>query len=214
VTHYARFAAAHRTIAAIGDPAWHRCQQDLDAIAPTMREVIARMMDARPSALGAASYDGPVVTGGAASSSTERLALTPTPMLTDLGQLVRAIAALDQAARMVDHPAAVAHASKHAAILWRLCQVWKPHAPTDRDRRAVEQENTVVDPGCEHHARLHIYEPVYRTGNPGGNMPHPMALCEACYFQVLRKGKLPTGDWIEARRRTGKAERIRVVPGA
>jgi hypothetical protein len=97
-----------------------------------------------------------------------------------------------------------------AHVVWRIAVAYQARQPSAKDQREVEATN---EPGCEHHARLHIFEPVFRTNDVGGNLPHPMALCHACHDQVRRKGKLPTGDWIEERRRTGKAERIRVAPG-
>ena len=53
----------------------------LDACAPHALTAFQRMQDARASALGAASYDGPKVTGTGSDklTQTERLATTPDP---------------------------------------------------------------------------------------------------------------------------------------
>lgn len=181
---------------------------DLNAAAPHFRNAVARLMDARPSALGAASYDGPGVAGGGTSSSTERLALNPDRTSVDLTNLDAALAGLVLLARTPDGNTRAICA--RARTVWTITSVWTPKAATDRDRRDLTRANLDRDPGCEHHARQGAYELAAHTGTVSGNLDLPMALCSFCYWQVRRKGQLPNGDAME-RHRQGKTERERIV---
>ena len=71
------------------DPRLAPACEDIDRALIGFRAACHRMQDARASALGAASYDGPNVTSsGGSSSSTERLALTHDPTAADRAALM------------------------------------------------------------------------------------------------------------------------------
>lgn len=152
---------------------------------------IARLMDARPALPGAASTDGTRGRGG--TSSVEALALAPDPVAAEIRQL-------DQVLRRM---------AVDALWLRGLVDRWTPHAPTQRDLREVERINTPAN-DCEHHTAAGIYEEATRpSGTVAGNLPHPMRLCEFCWWQVYRKGTLPRADVLDEMHHTGKRPRQR-----
>lgn len=96
-----------------------------------------------------------------------------------------------------------------ARTVWRIIQHWAPHPPTPKDLREVRTLN--MADGCAHHATAKLFETATHHGDVKGNLPHPMALCDYCYWQVYRKGKLPSGEAMDKRHRTGKDEMERIT---
>ena len=204
-----RLAAASET-----NPKLEPAFDDLHTCAPRFREAVAAIMFARKDGLAAASYDGPSVTvGGKGASTVERLAGT-----VDRTGATRDLAALDDALRKLAAQTAHPHTRErwictHARTLWRITQAWNAADPTERQKRDAEAvRRGAEDIGCEHHAKAGIFQPS-RPGltDVAGNLPLPMRLCDQCWWQVKRKGKLPTGEWMQERNRTGKDELERVI---
>lgn len=127
---------------------------------------------------------------------------------TDLAQLDDAIRHLtDKLGRLHQRPhQPMVH---DARTVWRIIQQWAPRKATSKDLREVAAAN--AQDGCTNHARIGVFEPVHRTGTVGGNLALPAALCSSCYDQVRRNGKVPTGEWMERRQRTGKNEMERIT---
>jgi hypothetical protein len=202
---YQVLSEAATTITAHLDPELSVAVQDLAALLPRFTEACRRLQDSRPTALGAASYDGPSVTSTGTSDPTGRLALTPDHHARDRKQLDRLVVDLSRLAKHA--PQHVKRVSSDAYQLRRLVEAWTPRAPSDRDRRQVEHAN---DKGlCEHHRTVGLVEYTEHTGTVSGNLNLPMALCGPCYWQVRRTGKLPSGEWMERRARLGKDEGVR-----
>lgn len=207
----------HRRIVALADTYdLTLAAADMDHIAPRFLTACQRMQDARPGLPGAASYDGPAVSGSGTDRLThpERLACQPDRTQADRERLDELLHSLERITRPND--GVIVDQSKHAAAitagvlsLRKLIDAWTPRTPNARDLRIVQVANSApVD--CEHHATAGIFEPVHRTGNAGGNLDLPTRLCLACYNYVRRNGKLPSGEWMERRRRTGKDDKERV----
>lgn len=195
------------TLAASSDT-WKLCATDLDYCADKDRFRIAvrQLQDSRPGQPGAQALDGKTSGGGRAESVQERL----------IGQVDRS--AMDR--RLLDtslrgvvvgiRRSDLTLATGSAAMLRRLVDVWCTRPASDLDRRNALEENRKLE-GCQHHQTANIFEPVTRpTTTCGGRLPLPMDLCEHCYFQLVRKEKLPTGEAMELRRRLGKDEKERV----
>lgn len=178
---------------------------DLEATQPRFLQACQALQDARRTALGAASMDGPGGSSSAISDSTARLALTPDQFAHDRLNLDLALSTLVKYARHAPRHASKVCAAAHN--LRRITEAHTPKAPTDRQRRQVEHAN---DKGlCDHHRTVSLVEMAEHTGTVSGNLKVPLSLCAACYWQVRRTGKLPTAEWMETRARTGKAERLR-----
>lgn len=147
---------------------------DLEVCADNLGAAVARMMAARPGVPGAASYDGPSVSGGGSS-------LTPTERAADQRMRGdRTQADIDQMDR------ALREIGRYALVLRRIVESWTPHAPTDRDKRDVERAN---DPTpecalCRMHANVH--EPVHRSGR-----------CRWCYDFAKRIGRVPAKEELQ-----------------
>ena len=208
---------------------------DLDLVAPDALQAFRRMQDARAGLPGAQAYDAPTVSGGAASSSTERAAVgttcvrcdepgacrcaaTPPMDLTSLDRrtLDHTLNRLDLITRpgqLVTDPAEwCRNVTNLCLTLRRLIEAWTPHHASDRDRRQVAKINRpeAADTWCEHHKQADLHEPAEHYGTVSGNLDHPMHLCGYCYWQVRRNGKLPNANAMEKRHRTGKNEKERV----
>jgi len=199
-----------RLTAALPDhPKLEQAVTDLNTIAPRFREAVQRMQDARPSALGAASYDGPTVTGGGAtSSSTERLAVQEDRTADDRRRLDRALRELDIQSRCPT--SRERWICEHAQTVWRIINAWTPHAPTDKQRETVEQSNAAPEPLCQcctPHRAKGCAERVHRTGDAAGNLPAPLGLCHWCYRFALRTGRLPTKGEVQ---RNDNGQRVMV----
>lgn len=143
---------------------------------------LQRLLDARRGYPGANAYDG---TGGGPStgSPVERTALTPDPVGSERAQLD---AVLNRLAR-------------DTTWLAGFVARWTPHAPTTRDRLAVDRANH-PDPTCDHCTPWRpkgTVWPVHATGTVAGNLDLPLALCEWCYGRVRRTGALPTRRQVE-----------------
>lgn len=175
---------------------YRRALDDAEYIVDKLGPAEQRMMDARPGLPGAQAFDSPSVSGGTSSSPTERTALATV----EHGNKATAdIRAMDDAIRGMAH---------HAANLRRLVDAYTPHAATGKDKARVERANDPTD--CEHHTAAGIYEPASTTGKAGGNLAHPMRLCEFCYREVYRKGVLPRGEVLVTRHHKGKDPMVKV----
>ena len=163
--------------------------------ATEVAEAIRRLMDARPALPGAGGQGGGGRVKGSHADPTLSLAMKP-------DRVAREIAQLDDVLRRM---------SVDAQWLRSFVDRWQPHAPTDRDRREVEQANDGHDPLCQHctdHRRPGDAQPVHRTGTVNGNLPLSMGLCRWCYDRVRTDGRLPSGDRLE-RLRSFKADAVR-----
>lgn len=188
------FAATHARLVASGAPGIDQALDDLAAIAPVFRRTVAAMMAARPSACGAASYDGPMVTGGGSSSSTERLALSPSPVAHDIATLDSALLELDLLSHHPGNAGAAGVICRNARTLWRIVSVWTPKAPTDKQRREVEQVNdpTPECHPCRDHADRH--EPARTTTDIAGTYDQAVPLCRWHADFAVKAGRPASRD--------------------
>ena len=181
---------------------------DLHTCAPRFREAVAAIMFARKDGLAAAAYDGPSVTvGGKGASTVERLAGT-----VDRTGATRDLLALDDALRKLAAQSLLPHTRErwictHARTLWRITSAWTPHAPSDKQRTEVARTND-PEAECAHHRLFGSFEPVHRTTDGPGLLPHPLPLCRWCYDRLRTDGVLPTADRMQ-RLATGRADRVR-----
>lgn len=185
------------------------CAADLDYCATDDRFQIAvrQMQDARPGLPGAASYEGKTSIGGRSDSVPERLLLTPDPGAADRALLDRLLRTLAYALNHDQHQ----RATTAAKTLWNLVNANCTRPASDLDRRKALEENRKLE-GCQHHQTANIFEPVYKAATTvAGRVQPPMDLCEPCYDHVRRYDKLPSGEWIDRRQRTGKSEGERVT---
>ena len=188
------------------DPALAVAVADLHYCANHFLEAAQRLQDARPSSLGSAGSDGPAVSGSGISNPTARLALAQDPTAIDRAMMDLALRTLVRHARNAPaHPRQIGSA---AHTLRRIVTAWTPRHPTDKDKRNVEHLND--RDLCAHHRTAGLVEYVVHTGTVSGNLPQPLGLCSACYWQVRRTGSLPSAEWLEQRARTGKASKIYV----
>lgn len=202
-----------RVRAAAADyPVLSRAADDLDACAPSALEAFRRMQDARPGLPGAQAYDAPTVSGGSAGlTQPERLADQQDRTEADRRLLDTTLNQLDVLTRsglVTDSGEWCRNVTIRCLTLRRLVESWTPHRPTDKQRRAVAAANDGT--WCEHHRSASIDEPAEHHGTVSGNLAIPMDLCGFCYWQVRRKGRLPSGEAMERRKRTGKNEKERV----
>ena len=185
---------------------YRRALDDAEYIVDKLGPAEQRMMDARPGLPGAQAFDSPSVSGGGNGGPVEAaLNLTGGTEETDdnwkhpVDQARTDIAAMDTAIREM---------TKHAAILRRLIDTYTPHAASSKDKARVERANDPTD--CEHHTAAGIFEPCTTTGKAGGNLPHPMRLCDFCYREVYRKGRLPRGEVLVERHHKGTDPMVKV----
>lgn len=200
----------HRaTVLAATNEAWALCAADLTYCATDDRFRIAvrQLQDARPGLPGAQDYSSSKTSSGGRSDSVpERLLLTEDRSAGDRRQLDDNLRML---ARFLDHGSA-GPAIQAAHNLRRLVDVWCTRPASDLDRRKALEENRKLE-GCQHHQTANIFEPVTRPNTTcGGRLALPLDLCEHCYFCLIRKDRLPTGEAMELRRRLGKDEKERV----
>lgn len=208
---YERCRTAVRTLSIDHDLAL--ALTDLDLVAPFAYRAFCSMQDARPGLPGAQAYDAPSVSGGSSNGShPERMAEQDDRTEADRRLLDHTLSHLWFLVRpgvIMDPDQAVKNITADALVLRRLIEAWTPRPPTDKQRRDLTVANAApVD--CEHHATAGIFEPMHAHGTVGGNLDLPMRLCLACHNQVRRNGKLPSGEWMERRRRSGKDEKERV----
>lgn len=226
---YERFTQIRTRVTALDLP---DAAADLDWCDTRFTQAARRMQDARAGLPGAQAYDAPTVTGGSSGSPVERGAVGRTCVRCDepdacgcarsvpgdrtqpdrelLDLLLNRLWYDVRPTTLHTEPDKVrARVARDCLTLRRLIEAWSAHQPTPRDKRQVEAANAApVD--CEHHATAGIFEPVAHTGTVSGNLDLPMRLCSYCYWQVKRKGKLPSGEAMERRKRTGKDEKEKV----
>ena len=173
-----------------GDERLAQAAADLAACQPDALAAFQRMQDARASSLGAASYDGPMVTGGGSSSSTERLALTADRTASDR---LRCDVLLQRLTLLSRFPKPNAgRIANDARLLWQLVAAWTPKAATAKDQREVQRRNDAT-PECAHtRATVGTFEPVHRTSDFGCLLPSAMPVCLWVYKFTKAHGRLPT----------------------
>lgn len=187
---------------------------DLDHIEPLFLTAAQRQQDARQGLPGAQAYDAPAVAGSGAERLTqpERLAAHPDRTSADRALLDRLLHDLELATRpgdvILDSAEWSRLVTRDCLTLRRLVDAWTPHEPSARDQRDVAVENDGA--WCEHHRTARLDEPAEHYGTVSGNLSLPMHLCGYCYWQVRRKGRLPPGEAMVKRHRTGKDEKEKV----
>ena len=197
------------------DPKLTVAVEDLDHAAPNALAAFRRMQDARAGLPGAQAYDSPSVSGGAYSGAhPERMAEQTDTTAHDRHQIDASLRTLDTFTRpggvIGDWSEWRRIIGVHAYQVRRIVDVWTPHAPTDKQRQAVEAANTPAVPLCDHctpHRAKGCTEPVHRTGDAAGNLDEPLGLCHWCYRFVLRVGRLPDKREIE---RNDNGQRVMV----
>lgn len=156
--------------------AYRHALTDLTAIEHTIAAAQARLWDARSPLPGAASYDGPTVSGGSSTSPTERHAINGDPTQRDRD-------AFDKALR---------HLTTQAAVLRRLVDTWTPHAASSKDRAQVERANDPTPECAVTRELIDAHEPAHRTSDCGGILPAPLPLGRWVYDFVRSTGRRPT----------------------
>lgn len=179
-----------RAAEATGDERLHTAADDLAACLPDALAAFQRMQDARASSLGAASYDGPMVTGGTTSDPTRRLALTADPTAKDRATCDVLLHRLTMLTRYPKPNAA--RIATDARALWQLIAAWTPKAASAKDQAEVARRNDAT-PECAHtRATVGAFEPVHRTTDFDGLLAQPMPVCLWVYKFTRSHGRLPT----------------------
>lgn len=132
------------------------------------------------------AYDGSGIRSGI-SDPTARAALAPSGARHDLDRLHDAIRRAEAAIR---DAAAIAtnHRTQDPATL----------------RRNLRRLIADGEPGCELHARVGVWVPVYRSGTVAGRLREKTALCRACYDFIGTNDRAPSKKELNAEKRTGK----------
>lgn len=164
--------------------------EDLAAAAPLIDTARARIRDQRRGMPGSGLGSTGPSSGDHSSPVEAALGLTGTgPAVLNGDPAEHRLAELDRLIKAV---------AADARRILQIVQGNTPHAPSDRDRAAVRQDN---DPLCEHctrHRPTGKVEPVHRTGDVNGVLaPLSMGLCLWCYRYVREVGKLPSKQDID-----------------
>lgn len=182
-------------------PSLQPAHRDLTDAAIGFDQAVERLELAVNDGLGAQSFDGGRG-GGDTGSVPERLAGKRDPAADTLTELDTALRHLTE---KVGFPRTrTTLICEDARSVYNIVQMWSPHAPRPKDLREVRTLN--MADGCDHHITVKIHELASHHGTVSGNLSLPMALCDYCYWQVRRKGRLPTAEAMEKRHRTGKNE--------
>jgi|DEB3_MinimDraft_2_1074329.scaffolds.fasta_scaffold11387_2 hypothetical protein len=184
-----------------------------DYTAPRFLIVCQRTQDARAPLPGAASYDGPTVSGGkAALTQPERLADQLDRTQADRTRLDDTLRGLK---RLTRPDGIIVNADHHrdaittgCYTLRRIVDAWYPHEPNAKDQREAS-EATDQDNWCAHHRTAGYMEPTHRITNMGGTLDVKMPLCNPCVDQVRRNGKLPSAEWMQRQASRGKPDRVK-----
>lgn len=192
-------------------PALTPAARDLTDTAPSFPAAVERILLGLRDGMGAQSFDGPG--GGAGGGSPiERLLITPAGLTSD--PAAKDLADLDTALRhlcdKIHRPSTCCTLMcQDARRIYHLVEAWKPHDANDRDRKRAEVTRA-NDPEaeCAHHRAFGTFEPVHRTTDGPGLLPHPLPLCRFCYDRLRSDGRLPTADRLQ-RLADGRGDRVR-----
>lgn len=159
---------------------------DLAWLARHITEVEAELVT-KSTVLQGIAYDGAGTPGSGISDPTGAAALAPSGARHDLDELTQLVDRLQRTAH-----AAVALASNHRT---------QDPAKLRRNLRHLVAEG---EPGCELHARVGVWVPVYRAGTVAGRLNEKTALCRACYDFVGTNDRTPSKRELNIEKRTGK----------
>jgi len=155
------------------------------------RTVVNRMREAMAGQPRAQSLEGDRTTGFTTTVDEDGF---PVPAVSD--PTGEAGIRIDHAHRsLVDLDRQLRAAHMAADRIVRILDTFTPRPATSYEQRQLRMDN---EPGCWSCAHVEVvrgvprWEPVWRTGNPGGVLAEPRALCHWCWRFAVDFGRLPT----------------------